>query len=90
MYQIIRMQISIYQYLPVDCREMSLASAVGCDMSFRQLRVHFMKITFFALLIAALVGSLSSCIPLAAGAAAGYVARDQGYKVQSPIKKSGN
>lgn len=44
------------------------------------------------LLLAATAGAaiLSSCLPLAAGAAAGYVARDQGYKVQSPIKKSGN
>jgi hypothetical protein len=31
---------------------------------------------------------MSSCVPLAVGAAAGYVARDNGYKVQSPIKKS--
>lgn len=29
----------------------------------------------------------SSCVPLAVGAAAGYVARDNGYEVQSPIKK---
>ena len=31
---------------------------------------------------------LSSCLPLAAGAAAGYVAHKEGYRVQSPIKKS--
>lgn len=30
---------------------------------------------------------LNSCLPLAAGAAAGYVAHDQGYRVQSPLKK---
>ena len=30
---------------------------------------------------------LSSCVPLAVGAAAGYVARDNGYEVQAPIKK---
>jgi hypothetical protein len=30
---------------------------------------------------------VSSCVPLAVGAAAGYVARDNGYEVQSPIKK---
>ena len=42
------------------------------------------------LLIAVATGAatLSSCLPLAAGAAAGYVERDQGYKVRSPIKKS--
>jgi hypothetical protein len=39
------------------------------------------------LLIAAGVSSLSSCLPLAAGAAAGYIARDQGYQVQSPITR---
>ena len=30
---------------------------------------------------------LSSCIPLAAGAAAGYVAHDEGYRVTNPVKK---
>lgn len=44
------------------------------------------KIT--ALVLASLVLSLSSCVPLAVGAAAGYVARDNGYEVQAPIKKS--
>jgi hypothetical protein len=40
------------------------------------------------LLIAVGVSSLSSCIPLAAGAAAGYVAHKEGYRVQSPVTKS--
>jgi hypothetical protein len=31
---------------------------------------------------------LGSCLPLAAGAAAGYIAHDEGYRVQSPIKKT--
>jgi len=44
------------------------------------------KIT--ALVLASLVLSLSSCVPLAVGAAAGYVARDNGYEVQPPLKKS--
>ncbi|MBN8458623.1 MAG: hypothetical protein J0M04_12375 [Verrucomicrobia bacterium] len=41
------------------------------------------------LALAAVVSSavLSSCLPLAAGAAAGYVAHKEGYRVQSPIKK---
>ena len=39
------------------------------------------------LLLAAGVSSLSSCLPLAAGAAAGYMVRDQGYTVQSPLTK---
>ncbi len=30
---------------------------------------------------------MNSCVPLAVGAAAGYVARDNGYEVQSPITK---
>lgn len=47
-----------------------------------------MKIRILALLLVAIgVTSISSCLPLAAGAAAGYVARDQGYKVQSPVTK---
>jgi len=31
---------------------------------------------------------LSSCLPLAAGAAAGYVAHKEGYRVQSPVTKA--
>jgi hypothetical protein len=47
-----------------------------------------MKIRVIALLLVAFgVSSISSCLPLAAGAAAGYVARDQGYTVQSPLTK---
>lgn len=30
----------------------------------------------------------SSCLPLAAGAAAGYIAHDEGYRVTNPIKKT--
>jgi hypothetical protein len=41
------------------------------------------------LLVAVGIASLSSCIPLAVGAAAGYVAHDEGYRVQSPLKKTG-
>lgn len=29
----------------------------------------------------------SSCLPLAAGAAAGYIAHDEGYRVQTPLTK---
>lgn len=32
--------------------------------------------------------ALTSCLPLAAGAAAGYLVRDEGYKVQSPVRRS--
>ncbi|OUV12022.1 MAG: hypothetical protein CBC46_09245 [Verrucomicrobiaceae bacterium TMED86] len=34
------------------------------------------------------LGSLSSCIPLAAGAAGGYFMHKEGYRLQSPVKKS--
>lgn len=34
------------------------------------------------------LGSLSSCIPLAAGAAGGYLMHKEGYRLQSPVKKS--
>lgn len=33
------------------------------------------------------LSGLSSCLPLAAGAAVGYVAHDEGYRVRNPIKK---
>lgn len=47
-----------------------------------------MKIRIISLLLIAFgVSSVSSCLPLAAGAAAGYVARDQGYHVQSPVTR---
>ena len=37
------------------------------------------------------VASLSSCWPVlvAGGAAGGYIARDKGYKVQSPVENDG-
>jgi hypothetical protein len=38
----------------------------------------------FLLLIAA-IATLSSCVPLAVGAAAGYVGHKEGYRVQSPV-----
>jgi hypothetical protein len=48
-----------------------------------------MKIQLFSLLVLALgVSSLSSCLPLAAGAAAGYVAHKEGYRVQNPVTKA--
>jgi hypothetical protein len=46
------------------------------------------KIPALIVLVVAVSG-LSSCIPLAVGAAAGYVAHEEGYRVQSPIKKTG-
>ncbi len=50
-----------------------------------------MKLHLFTLLLLALgISSLSSCLPLAAGAAVGYVAHDEGYRVRNPIKKTGN
>jgi len=39
------------------------------------------------LLTAAGILFLNSCLPLAAGAAAGYVAHKEGYRVHSPISK---
>lgn len=39
---------------------------------------------YFTIALVALAGLLSSCVPLAAGAAGGYLLRDEGYKVQSP------
>lgn len=42
---------------------------------------------FLLLFAAAAMMPLASCVPLLAGAAVGYVAHDEGYRVQNPIKK---
>ncbi len=48
-----------------------------------------MKIKIIALIVAGLgVSILSSCVPLAVGAAAGYVAHEEGYRVRNPIRKT--
>lgn len=39
------------------------------------------------LLVAGGALSLGSCVPLAVGAGAGYVAHKEGYRAQSPVKK---
>lgn len=44
------------------------------------------QIAFFSSVGLAILG-LSSCLPLAAGAAVGYVAHEEGYRVTNPIKK---
>ena len=50
-----------------------------------------MKYHLFALLLLAVGAStISSCVPLAVGAAAGYVAHNEGYRVQSPVRKGGH
>jgi hypothetical protein len=47
-----------------------------------------MKTKLFTLLIVVVgIGSFSSCVPLAVGATAGYVAHKEGYRVHSPISK---
>ena len=70
---------------------MLLAPAVAGDIVFRGIVKNVMKISILTLLIATVVtSSLSSCLPLVAGAAAGYVAHDQGYRVRNPFTKSGN
>lgn len=45
------------------------------------------KSSIILLLLACAMSTLSSCIPLAVGAAAGYVAHDEGYRVRNPITK---
>ena len=41
--------------------------------------------TITLLIIAAGISCLASCLPLAVGAGAGYVAHKEGYRVQNPI-----
>ncbi len=50
-------------------------------------RFHFRKFALFSLASLGLLG-MSSCLPLAAGAAAGYIAHDEGYRVTNPVKKT--
>jgi hypothetical protein len=45
------------------------------------------KSSIILLLLACAMSALSSCVPLAVGAAAGYVAHDEGYRVRNPITK---
>lgn len=47
-----------------------------------------MKTTLLLLIASVSALTLNSCIPLAAGAAAGYVAHKEGYRMQSPVKKT--
>jgi len=47
----------------------------------KQIRIVFCLTGSVALL------AFTSCVPLVAGAAVGYIAADEGYRVQSPIKK---
>ncbi|MGD7652428.1 MAG: hypothetical protein ACQCXQ_04375 [Verrucomicrobiales bacterium] len=48
-----------------------------------------MKFSIISLLFIGIgVSALSSCLPLAAGAAAGYVAHEEGYRVRNPITKT--
>lgn len=47
-----------------------------------------MKRNLILLLLLALgLSSISSCLPLAAGAAAGYVAHKEGYRFRNPVTK---
>ncbi|MEJ6578503.1 MAG: hypothetical protein QNL33_02270 [Akkermansiaceae bacterium] len=46
-----------------------------------------LKFTLLALVGGIAFSNLTSCVPLAAGAAGGYLLKEEGYKVQSPITK---
>jgi hypothetical protein len=47
----------------------------------------FNKAVLMSLCALTILGA-SSCLPLAAGAAAGYIAHGEGYRVSNPIKKT--
>jgi hypothetical protein len=59
------------------------------DILLEHMKSHafFNKTVLLGLCALAILGS-SSCLPLAAGAAAGYIAHDEGYRVSNPIHKS--
>lgn len=44
-------------------------------------------VSLLGLAAAASVVSMSSCVPLAIGAAGGYVLNERGYKLQSPVTR---
>lgn len=49
---------------------------------------HHKKVHVLLFILTAVFITLSSsCVPLIAGAAGGYIMRDKGYEVQSPVKK---
>lgn len=47
----------------------------------------FNRVVLMGLCALTILGA-SSCLPLAAGAAAGYIAHDEGYRVTNPIRKT--
>jgi hypothetical protein len=47
----------------------------------------FNKAVLMSLCALTVLGA-SSCLPLAAGAAAGYIAHDEGYRVSNPVHKT--
>jgi hypothetical protein len=49
-------------------------------------KISMRRLALFSTAALALLG-LSSCLPLAVGAGAGYIAYDEGYRVTNPIKK---
>ncbi|MBC7979142.1 MAG: hypothetical protein H7Y36_01100 [Armatimonadetes bacterium] len=49
-------------------------------------KINFSRIALLGAAGLVLLG-MSSCLPLAAGAAVGYVAHDEGYRLRNPIKK---
>ena len=59
----------------------------GGDSLLRMIRKMIKKLVP-GILLAVMMMGLNGCLPLAAGAAAGYIAHDQGYRVQSPLKKA--
>jgi len=46
-----------------------------------------MKTKIILALVAIGISSITSCVPLAVGTAAGYVAHKEGYRVKNPISK---
>jgi hypothetical protein len=69
------------------------AGEISCPASGRVLAstdtIETMKkSSVILLLLACAIAPLSSCVPLAVGAAAGYVAHEEGYRVRNPITKS--
>ena len=61
---------------------------MGCAKSNEaHILITMKRYTLILMLLACAASLFSSCVPLAVGAAAGYVAHDEGYRVRNPVTK---
>ena len=69
------------------CRQRAVGIIGLCTSNQHEPRPPMKRYLILLLLLAMGISSISSCLPLAAGAAAGYVAHKEGYRFRSPVIK---